>query len=462
MKNPLRKFIEIAKSIIHKFTKRIIHIVWKYTPLQKYDVMVYKDLTINYIASFFVISLIVWLKEIYLIYTQYIQKGAQFLTTLAIFFYSLPFTMAITIPASVVMASLLTFNKLSINLEILTLRSSGVKKIRLFLPVLVFSFFISIVCFLFFDTLLIKGNEMYIRSMIKMRIEKPFIDIAPGEFPNIGGFRIGFDDIKGNEMTGVEIYQNLTNSERIIKAARGKIISTGDTPYYTVKLYDGTLIERSLKTKEIFSSQFKYSELRIDYETSQTFSFNVNSQPRMMSRYKLEKIIKEIERDPLTAQKIKERNNLYSDLINRYIEIIKLIPPLTISLIIKNKEIEKEKANILEEINIIKKKLKETNSQTNISNYNFFVFEQLKKTSIPFSAIFYGLIGFVFGIMIKVRTGKGGSLLIGIGIILLQTYLTYVSEIPVRNGGMTPLVGAWLGNISLLIPGLYLLLREKI
>ncbi|MGB9622048.1 MAG: LptF/LptG family permease, partial [Brevinematia bacterium] len=458
MKFSLKEGLKSLKiNVNNKFKKLFIN-SWIYIPLKKYDLMIYKDLAINYLASFLVISLIVWLKEIYLIYIQYIQKGAQLLTTLSIFFYSLPFTMAITIPSSVVMASLLTFNKMSINLEILTLRASGVRKTRLFLPVLVFSLFISVIGFWFFDTLLIKGNEMYIRSMIKMRVEKPFIDISPGEFPKIGGFEIGFDEISGDEMKGIEIYQRLTNSERIIKAASGKIISTGDTPYYVIKLKEGTFIEKSLKTKEIFSSQFKYSELRIDYEVSQIPSFNVNTQPRMMSRYKLEKIIKQMEKDYLLRLKIEERKNLYKELFNKYIELLKLTPSILTLAIKSNKQIESQKDKIIGEIEEINRKIKEINKNQEVANYNFFVFEQLKKTSIPFSALFYGLIGFVFGIMIKVRTGKGGSLLIGIGVILIQTYLTYVSEIPIRNGDMIPIVGAWIGNITLLIPGLYLLL----
>ncbi|MEN2998573.1 MAG: LptF/LptG family permease [Brevinematia bacterium] len=439
-------------------------IVANFIPFKRYDLMIYKELTTSYLVSFLIMSLVVWLKEIYLIYIQYIQKGAQLWTTLSIFFYSLPFTMAITIPAGMVMATLLTFNKLSINLEILMLRLSGVRKIRLFLPVFVFSLVILGITFLFFDTVLIRGNEMYLRSMIKMRIEKPFIDIAPGEFPKIGEFNIGFEEISGNEMIGVEIYQNFAEGERIIKASKGVIISSGDLPYYKILLNDGTFIEKS-KRGEVFSSQFKEAELRVDYEISYIPTFNTETQPRVMSRYKTGRIIENMKKQDNVLKSLLELSNLNSNLIEEYKEVLLTLPQYLVALAFGGKERDKTIENFNNTIVTISKlhqDIRKVNTRFEMIDYNVFVFEQHKKTSIPVSAIVYGLVGFVFGIMIKVRTGRGGSLIIGIVVILLQTYLTFVAEIPVRNGELDPITAAWYSNVILSLPALYLLLREKI
>ncbi|MCX8028383.1 MAG: LptF/LptG family permease [Brevinematales bacterium] len=454
------KIIVFTNNLLKKLSK---HISSKYLPIKRYDIMIYKDLAVSYTLSFLVISLVVWIKEIYLIYIQYIQKGAQFWTTISIFFYSLPFTMAITIPAGMIMGTLLTFNKLSTNLEILILRASGIKKTRLFLPVLIFSIFVAGLTYVFFDTILIKGNEMYLRSMIKMRIEKPFIDISPGEFPKIGDFNIGFEDIQGSDMKGVEIYQKLQNSERIIKASTGRIISTEDTPYYTILLHNGTYIEKS-SDGSIFSSQFKEAELRVDYEVSYIPSFNTEQQPRLMSRYKTERIIINIASQNLVKAKLKELEILNQKIMEEYKKLIYFLPIYITSLLrdndTKNKS-HRDLQKIISNISDLNLKIKTINTTPEIVNYNIFVFEQHKKTSIPVSAIVYGIIGFVFGIMIKVRTGKGGSLIIGIVVILLQTYLTFVAEIPIRNGEMNPIVGAWYSNFVLGLPALYLLIREK-
>lgn len=454
----------VITSFVKSILKRIIsHINSSYIPLKRYDIMVYKDLAISYVVSFLIISLVVWLKEIYLIYVQYIQKGAQLTTTLSIFFYSLPFTMAITIPAGMIMATLLTFNKLSLNLEILVLRSSGIRKTRLFLPVLVFSLLIGGVTYVFFDTVLIKGNEMYIRSMIKMRVEKPFIDINPGEFPKIGDFNIGFEELQGGEMKGVEIYQKTKNSEKIIKANTGRIISTSDVPYYSILLFNGTYIDKS-SDGSIFSSQFKEAELRIDYEVSYIPTYNTELQPRLMSRYKTEKIIKKMEEQTNLKSTLKTLSSLNEELIENYKKIITTIPEYVFSLL-KDEEsrenAKKQLSSTLSNISELSIKIKSLNTSPEMVNYNIFIFEQHKKTSIPVSAIVYGLIGFVFGIMVKVRTGKGGSLIIGIIVILIQTYLTFISEIPIRNGDLNPVIGAWWSNVVLTIPALYLLLREK-
>ncbi|MCS7298853.1 MAG: LptF/LptG family permease [Spirochaetia bacterium] len=458
------KTLNVITSAVKNVLKRVIsHINSSYIPLKRYDIMVYKDLAISYVVSFLIISLVVWLKEVYLIYVQYIQKGAQLTTTLSIFFYSLPFTMAITIPAGMIMATLLTFNKLSLNLEILVLRSSGIRKTRLFLPVLVFSLLIGSITYTFFDTVLIKGNEMYIRSMIKMRVEKPFIDINPGEFPKIGDFNIGFEELQGGEMKGVEIYQKTKNSEKIIKANTGRIISTGDVPYYSILLFNGTYIDKS-SDGSIFSSQFKEAELRIDYEVSYIPTYNTELQPRLMSRYKTEKIIEKMKEQTNLKSTLKTLSSLNEKLIENYKKIITTLPEYIFSLLKDENARENAKKHFnstLSNISELSIKIKSLNTSPEMVNYNIFIFEQHKKTSIPVSAIVYGLIGFVFGIMVKVRTGKGGSLIIGIIIILIQTYLTFISEIPIRNGDLDPVIGAWWSNIVLTIPALYLLLREK-
>jgi len=435
-----------------------------FLPFKNYDIMIYKELLVDYALSFLIISLIVWLKEIYVIYSQYIQKGAQFSTTLLIFLYSLPYTMAITIPAGMVMATILTFNKLSLNLEVLAIRGAGIRKTRMFLPVFVFSLLVSAFGYWFFDTLLIKGNEMYIRENIKMRVEKPFIDIVPGQFTTLGNFKIGFINTKGNYLEGIEIYQDTPNSTKIVKASRGEIVSTGDQPYYVIKLYEGSYLEKPKNSKtEIFSSQFKYSELRIDYEVSYIPRYNVEEFPRVMSRYKVyNKFIKWMMKDSSIISNEKALTDLYNKLYANIGSTILSFPGYLIGLIGGDKNFV---ANFNSKVDGTKKiwdEIKKIGTTYVTVRYNIFLLEYYKKTSVPFSAVFYGLVGFVFGMLIKIRTGKGESLVIGIIVILIQTYITMIVELPVKSGELNPLLGAWLGNIVIGLPGLYLLFREKV
>ncbi len=456
MEKIFKKSIYFFESVILKFVNS------NFLPFKKYDIMVYKELLFSYIVSFLVISLVVWLKEIYFIYIQYIQKGAYIWTTLKIFFFSLPFSMAITIPASMVMATLLTFNKFSLNLEILVLRSSGFKKTRLFLPVFVFSVFIAVLNYLFFDTVLVKGNEMYLRAMIEMRVEKPFIDVAPGEFPKIGNFSIGFDEVISDELKGIEIYEK-GEFERIVKAQKGKIISSSGLPYYQVLLDNGTFVQKTEKGN-LFSSQFRKAELRIDYEVSYIPTFDVRLQPRVMSRYRVQKIIEEMEKKPYVKEYLTKINDLNFKLFNSYLILFTTLPGYLFEVILSNgkgENTEKFK-KIKNEISSLNVNIRTMKTNPDVLNYNIFVFEQHKKTSIPISSVVYALIGFVFGIMFKVRTGKGGSLIIGIVVVLIQTYLTFIAEIPIRNGLLDPVVGAWYSNVLLSIPAVYLILREKI
>ncbi|MBD2138136.1 LptF/LptG family permease [Anabaena sp. FACHB-1237] len=82
-----------------------------------------------------------------------------------------------------------------------------------------------------------------------------------------------------------------------------------------------------------------------------------------------------------------------------------------------------------------------------------------QKIAFPFVCIIFGLVGSVMGSIPK-RTGKGTSF--GISVIVIFTYylLLSVSGALAQAGILSPIIGAWLPNIFGLIVGLFLLVRN--
>ena len=70
-------------------------------------------------------------------------------TAIEIFFLSTPEFVAYALPISVLLASLLTYGRLSSDSELVALRSFGISIYRLIAPILVFSLFITVVTFFF-------------------------------------------------------------------------------------------------------------------------------------------------------------------------------------------------------------------------------------------------------------------------------------------------------------------------
>ncbi len=100
-----------------------------------------------------------------------INYSATFYQILAFFFFRIPMMLSLTIPAAVLLSSLLTFGSLSKNSEIVAMRASGVSLYRSSIPILLISFLIALFTFVFSELITPYANEKaeYIR---KVEIEK--------------------------------------------------------------------------------------------------------------------------------------------------------------------------------------------------------------------------------------------------------------------------------------------------
>lgn len=82
-----------------------------------------------------------------------------------------------------------------------------------------------------------------------------------------------------------------------------------------------------------------------------------------------------------------------------------------------------------------------------------------QKIAFPFVCIIFGLVGSVMG-SIPQRTGKGTSFGISVIVIFAYYLLLSVSGALAQAGILSPVIGAWLPNIFGLMVGLFLLVRN--
>ena len=89
------------------------------------------------------------------------QYGIPLLTTIKLFFLSLPQIVILTFPMAMLLASLLAFGRLSGDSEIIALKAGGVSFIRLVIPVLIVALFVSGLTIWLNNTLVPKSTNMY-------------------------------------------------------------------------------------------------------------------------------------------------------------------------------------------------------------------------------------------------------------------------------------------------------------
>lgn len=99
------------------------------------------------------------------------QYGASFMTVAKLFIYSLPSIIVLTFPMSMLLASLLSFGRLSGASEITAMKSGGISFYRLAAPVFIVALFVSIFAVYFNELVVPAANTAY-RDTLYYEVEK--------------------------------------------------------------------------------------------------------------------------------------------------------------------------------------------------------------------------------------------------------------------------------------------------
>lgn len=103
---------------------------------------------------------------------QYVTKyGAPITTVVKLFFYSLPGIVVLTFPMSMLLASLLSFGRLSSSSEITAMRSGGLSFFRLTIPVIITAMLVSMAAIALNEKVVPAANASY-SYIVRYEIEK--------------------------------------------------------------------------------------------------------------------------------------------------------------------------------------------------------------------------------------------------------------------------------------------------
>ena len=178
---------------------------------------------------------------------QLVGKGLEWSVIAEFFLLSVPFTVAMTIPMAVLVATLYAFSRLAAEYEITAFKASGVSVRRLLAPVLVASAGLAVFMIFFNDQILPRSN--YRLSILQGDIfrKKPTLALRERVINRIGEGQLWIraSRIEGEgEMRDVVIY-NYGNPERpsTVFADSGTLAMTADQRDLALTLFDGAVEE---------------------------------------------------------------------------------------------------------------------------------------------------------------------------------------------------------------------------
>ena len=176
-----------------------------------------------------------------------INRGVPAPAVLQLFGLSLGFVVALSVPCAVLIATLMTFGRLSQDNEITALRASGVHLFRAMLPPLIAAGGLAVGLTLFNNYVYPDANHAFASLLVDIGRMRPTVKLQEGVFiTDFPGYNMLVKSVNGmtNEMRGITIYQmHAGGPPTTIFAEKGFLTYTPDGRTAVLELEDGEIHE---------------------------------------------------------------------------------------------------------------------------------------------------------------------------------------------------------------------------
>jgi len=439
--------------------------------LNKY---LFKQSLIPFLLSVAVITTVLFLQFLIRAVDRFLGKGLDVFTIFEYLYLNLAWIIALSVPMSLLISSVMTFGRMAQQNEITALKSAGVNLYNIIKPAILFGSLVGIGLCLFNNFILPEMNynaRLLARDIYK---KKPELSIEPGYFVDmIPQYTMIVKEMDGKDFKDVKIFSKNNNSEQTtIYANEGSLYSDGNM--ITIDLMDGEIHEIDL-------SDYDYYR-KIKFKTNQIM---ISMDELMLNRTTESNRTDREMRIPQMIDEIEKNNNLISqiyDRINKVKEEIGITNPNANTLAIIENEIELLKQKKMNRVTEKKEFNKDVpipalenkdyilsltnnarqfkNEFTLIENYektnNKFKVEIHKKFTLALACVLFTMVGAPLGIL--VRNG-GMTIASGLSIAFFLVYyilLIWGEQLADRNL-LNPGLGSWLPNIILFISGMVIL-----
>ena len=403
---------------------------------------------------------------------RFLGKGLDFLTILEYLFLNLAWILALSVPMSVLLATLMTFGRLSEDNEINAMRASGIGFLTIMRAPIIFGTIVTLLLIYFNNIILPEMNFKARLLSGDIYRKRPDMNIEPGIFlDNLPEYSmiIGGKSKKGI-MNNVRIFSKSSKEAQTSIHANSGVLNTLEDAFL-LTLYDGEIHELGKKDYTNYR--------RIIFDKHQ---INIPAKDLLLNRRDSTNRSDREMTVPLIVKKInsydKRLNIVYKRLAGNFYRTIgdSILPSSRLEgmKIIANTIYRFKKDTILTKDQIIKKekRLKNLERQLNnefnlINSYkkskNKYAVEIHKKFSLPIACILFVLLGAPLGVMSK-KGGFAVSTSLSFGFFLIYYILLIGGEEMADRSFLSPSIGMWSPNIIIFFIAIYLLIntiREK-
>ena len=386
-----------------------------------------------------------------------VGKDLQTSVILRLFLYQIGWMIALSVPMSVLVATLMAFGRMTADFEITAIKSSGIHILRLIYPVILGSLVLASGLVYFNNHILPDMNQRARILMQDVRRMRPTLQIRSGAFmTDIPGYIILIDSVNytTSELTGVKILElgKREQPPRTIVAQRGFLTFANYGRDLVFDLFDGEIHEFDKDKPEDYR--------RLGFKTQRIVVSDVSDE------FEESDDAFRTDREKSAAQMLKDGGKWRAGIVPHRDKITNIVTtkmdrvfgdtaPLSpdsmvsdsIALTNLNREVEADMQNIAREVNGV---------STQERLINSYYVEIYKKYSLPAACVVFILIGAPLGILAK-RGNMGISIGISLGLFVMYWAFLIGGEDLADRQIIPAFWAMWTANILIGLAGIYLI-----
>jgi len=392
---------------------------------------------------------------------------------LELMMYSSATNVAMALPLSVLLSTIMTYGSLGENYELVAIKAAGISLSRAMYPMIIIVSILSISAFIFSDYMLPVANLKYFSLLYDVRQQRSATLLPEGVFSNsFPGYTIRVEKkgADGQGLYGVMIYQKDQTSENtsVLFAKEGRMYRTPGDKYLVLKLKDGVRYEESAgdvgynSRQRLMRERFKDMEQKFDlsgFKLSRTDENEFKSAFQMMNIKQLREYKK------TTQHAIDSAVQASYHIMTAYLRYFNIAKRPTVKAAVTNTvnktlTISEQLAavsNASSEARSIQGLIKDNDARNhdNAQNIRKSLVEYQKKYTLSAVCLVLFLIGAPLGAIIR-KGGLGLPVVVSVAFFLIYYIISTIGEKSVKDGNVSPILGMWISIIILTPIGLFL------
>jgi lipopolysaccharide export system permease protein len=406
-----------------------------------------------------------------------IGKGFEWYVILELMLYASATNVAMALPLSILLSSIMTYGSLGENYELVAIKSAGISLRRAMYPMVIIVSALSVSAFIFSDYMLPIVNYKYYSLLWDVRKQKSAFLIKEGVFNNsFPGYsiRVKRKDPDGRTMHEIMIYQKKDNSNdmNVMFAKEGIFYRTANDAALVLKLKDGIRYEESNVSpnydprQSLTRFRFKETEQRFDlssFKMTRTDESAFSSAFQMMNlkqlRYYRDSTQRQVDSSVRLNYRLLTPYIRYFNTPHKLVKGKKTVKAVSGNVLANLSKPDQLGAlnNAANEARSIKELMKSRTETYKMTTKDIrkSMIEYQKKFTLSAACLALFLIGAPLGAIIR-KGGLGLPVVVAVIFFLIYYIIATIGEKSVKEGSLSPVVGMWIA-IAVLTPiGLFL------